>query len=246
MFPDYDNDISLTLVIALIGLLYINGIIVLSTQLIKSTVVGIEEQKLAVKHHEMEEQYYRNVIKEREEMRSLWHDLNKHVAAIEAIVSSGDTKAAKKEYEAIRQAFDKLGTVVDIENEALNSIIYHNIQRAKVHNISVSLTAQVSPEISISAVDISVIIGNTFDNAIDECVMLSDGCREISVAIIQRNNMLFYEIKNPCMDIPHKKFGGHHGYGLKNTKACVQKYGGAMECGATNGFYCVSIRMNCP
>jgi sensor histidine kinase YesM len=244
-FPDNKNGLSLPLVIALVGLLYINGIIVINTQSIKTAVVENEEQKLAVRLYKMQEQYYHNVVKDREETRALWHDVKKHITAIEAIFNSGDTSAAKAEYEAIQQAFDELGTVVDVENEALNTIIYHNIQYAKAHDISVSLTAQVSPEISISAVDLSVILGNTFDNAIDECTILGREGREIYVTLIQRNDMLFYEIKNPCMEIPHKKAGRHHGYGLKNIKSCIQKYGGVMENNVNDGYYCVSIRLNC-
>ncbi|MCL2152068.1 MAG: GHKL domain-containing protein [Oscillospiraceae bacterium] len=246
LYPVYEGDISLSLVIALVGLLYINGIIVLNTQSIKSTVVEIEGQKQVAQQYEMQEHYYRNVIKDREETRALWHDVKKHITAIEAIVGVGDINAANIEYDAIRQAFDKLGDVVDVENEVLNIILYHNIQRAKAHDIPVRLTAQVAPKISISAVDLSVVLGNTFDNAIDECIMLESESREISVSLIQRNNMLFYEIKNPCMEIPHKKSGSYHGYGIKNVNACVQKYNGAMERGAANGYYCVSIRLNCP
>lgn len=245
-FPDNDPDPAWALVIALVGIMYINGIIVLNTQSIKTAIVENEEQKLAVQHYKMQEQYYRNVIKDREEMRSLWHDVNKYISAIEAIVSSGDTMSAKKEYESIRQAFDNLGVFVDVENEVLNTIIYHNIQHAKAHNITVTLTVQVSQEISVSAVDLSVILGNTFDNAIDECTLLSNECRKIDVALIQQNNMLFYEITNPCLEIPHKKSGSHYGYGLKNTKSCINKYGGTMESGEKNGYYCVSIRLNIP
>lgn len=244
VFPNNEKGLSLSLLIALAGLLYINGIIVVNTQSIKTAIVENEEQKLAARHYEMQEQYYQNIIKDREETRALWHDVNKYLTAIKAIVASGNTSAAKKEYEAMRQTFDNLGTVVDVENEPLNSIIYHNIKRAETYNIPVHLTAQVSPEISISPVDLSVILGNTFDNAIEECTLLSDDCRKIIVSLIQQNNMLFYEIKNTCVEIPHKKSGSYHGYGLKNVKVRVQKYGGTMESGKINGYFCVSIRLN--
>lgn len=245
-FSDSENELSLTLVIALIGLLYINGIIVLNTQSIKRTVVKINEQKLAVQQYEMQEQYYRNVIKDREETRALWHDVKKYVTAIEAMILSGNTDAAKKEYEAMHQAFNKLGWAVDVENETLNIILYHNIQHAKEYNISVHLSVQVPSEIPISAVDLSVILGNTFDNSIDECLKFDDKHREIRVTIIQQNNMLFYEIKNPRSEASNRKSGKHHGYGLDNIKRCIKKYDGSMVIDATNAYYCVSIRLNCP
>ena len=246
VFPDGNSNFAITLAIALVGLLYINGVVVLNTQLIKHTIVEIEDQKLASQHYDMQTQYYRSVVQDREETRALWHDVKKHVTAIGAIVSTGDIQAAKTEYEAIYKAFDKLGTIVDIENEVLNSILYHNFQRAKTNGISVRLDARVSPCVAISAVDLSVIIGNTFDNAIEECIMLDKEYREISVTLAQQNNMLFYEIKNPCMEISHKKLGKHRGYGLRNVIVCVDKYGGSLEKGAVNGTYTIAIRLNCP
>ncbi|MDR3270514.1 MAG: ATP-binding protein [Peptococcaceae bacterium] len=68
----------------------------------------------------------------------------------------------------------------------------------------------------------------------------------MSATLVQRNDMLFYEIKNPCREIRHKKSGKHHGYGLKNVEVCVQKYSGVIEKSEEHGHYRVSIRLNCP
>jgi sensor histidine kinase regulating citrate/malate metabolism len=89
-----------------------------------------------------------------------------------------------------------------------------------------------------------VIIGNTFDNAIKECVTIADANSQINVTLIQQNRMLFYEIVNPCVNIPHKKAGKHRGYGLENVRRCVGKYDGSMESGIIEGQYRVSIRLN--
>ena len=245
IIPDIDNDLSIPLVIALIGLLYINVIIIINTQSIKTNIIDIEEQKLAVHNYEMQKKYYLSAIKDRDETRALWHDIKKHVIALEALMDSHDIISAKKEYEYLRHSCDELGMLVDIENTTLNAILHHNIIRAKLSDIPVNLDAQVSPELDISAVDLSVIIGNTFDNAIEECVTLGDVPKSIDVTIIQKNHLLLYEICNPCLLISHKKTGAFHGYGLRNVKRCIDKYGGSMENGIIDGQYRVSIRLNC-
>lgn len=244
-FPDIEENLSLLFLIALIGLLYINGIVVLNTQSIKSAVFENEEQRVARQHYEMQERYYRNVLKDREETRALWHDLKKHVIAIEAMVESSGGQSVKKEYDQIRQAYNELGNVIDIDNLILNVILHHNIDHAKSNNITVCLDAQVPPELPFSAVDLSVIIGNTFDNAIEECNTLAEANPQINITLVQQNQMLFYEIINPCTQVSHKKVGKHHGYGLMNVRRCVDKYGGSMENGMNDGHYCVSIRLNC-
>ena len=245
VYSENHENLSLVLFIALVGLLYINGLIVFYTQLIKSTVAKNEEQKQAVLQYGMQEQYYKNVIRDREETLSVWHDIKKHMTAIEAIVSSGDSITAKEEYREMHHAFSKIGDIVNVENEVINTILYHNIQNAKAQGIPVHLSAHIPPEILVSAVDLSVIIGNTFDNAIDECILLESERREISVTLIQQNKMLFYEIRNPCSDKAPEKSGRHHGYGLKNVMTCVEKYTGTMENGISEGQYVISVRLNC-
>jgi len=246
VFPDIGESGSLMLIIALIGLMYINGIVVLNTQAIKNAVFVNEEQRLASQHYDMQERYYRNVLNDREETRALWHDLKKHVTAIEAMVESSGGQSVKNEYEQIRQVFDALGNIVDTENMILNVILHHNINHAKSNNINVSLDAHIPPVLPFSAVDLSVIIGNTFDNAIEECSAFAGVNSQINVSIIQQKQMLFYEITNPCMQVSHGKVGRIHGYGLMNVRRCVDKYNGSMEHGISDGYYKVSIRLNCP
>lgn len=249
LFPEQDESLSLILLLAVIGLLYINGIIVFYTQTIKRTVFEAEEQKIAMQNYEMQTQHYKNVLKNREETRTLWHDLKKYITAIEALVESGNNQSAKSEYEQIRQAYDKLTKVADTGNTAIDAILSHNILRAKAENISVKLDAYIPPELQISAVDFSIIIGNTFDNAIEECSTIldqnPDAKPRIAVSIVQMNDMLFYEITNPCAGVPRKKPGKVHGYGLQNVRRCVDKYGGFMINEIEEGHYRVFTRLNC-
>ena len=86
-----------------------------------------------------------------------------------------------------------------------------------------------------------------FDNAIEECILFPDKPRKtISTVITQKNDMLFYEIINPCMLTPQKKSGKIHGYGLKNVRRCVEKHSGSMDHGIADDQYRVAIRLNCP
>lgn len=238
---------SLSLIVAVIGLLYINGIVILHTQFIKSAAVEAQEQRLALEHYEMQVQYYQNLLKNREETRTLWHDIKKSVMAIESMVESSDSQNAKSEYEKLRKALDDTESIVDVGNPVMDAILYHNIMQAKSAGIPVRLIADIPPEIPVSAVDLSIIIGNTFDNAIEECAALTGnrtGAKpEINVSLAQKNSMLFYEIVNPCSPVPHKKAGSVHGYGLINVRRCVDKYGGSMANEIVDGQYRVSIRL---
>lgn len=244
IFPYLDESMTFLLLIALAGLLYVCGIIVLNTQAIKNTVYEIERQRTEIQHFEMQKQYYQKVITDREETRAMRHDMKKYVTALEALVESFDIDTAKNEYAQIRKAYENLGSVVDTESDTLNAILQHNIDKAEVADVPVSHDIRVTAEFNFPAVDLSVIVGNTFDNAIDECVLLKDNNPQIYVSIIQQNHMLFYEIKNPCSKAPREKPGRLHGYGLKNVRRLVEKHFGSMDAGISGDEYIVSIRVN--
>lgn len=245
IYSRLEDSLSLPLVIAILGLLYINGIIVLHTQSIKRSAVAIQQQALANQQYELQVQYYNHILQDHEETRIIRHDIKKYMSGIETLIEAGASAEAKREYEAIKQGVDQLGEIVDIGNTVLNAILHNNIQRAKAEGISVRLDINVPSEVPASAVDLSVIIGNTFDNAIDECIACNSVGAAINVMLVFQNDMLFYEISNPCISHPHKKAGKYHGYGLRNIRACVEKYNGSMESGIEAEKYKVSIRLNC-
>ncbi len=109
-------------------------------------------------------------------------------------------------------------------------------------------TIRVRPDLNISAADLSVIIGNTFDNAIEACERIAGGKKYIEVSLIEKNMLLFYEITNsfdPAAPIV-KDNPKRHGFGLKNVKRCIDKYRGNMAIEAGGTEYKVSIHINIP
>ena len=98
--------------------------------------------------------------------------------------------------------------------------------------------------IPISAVDLYVIIGNTFDNAIEACVSLPEEFRHINLKLRMQKSMLLYSIENPYVEKKLHLQGKYHGYGLKNVQKCVEKYHGTMSVSHDTSFVC-TIRLNC-
>ena len=106
------------------------------------------------------------------------------------------------------------------------------------------MDVSIPERINVSAVDLSVIIGNTFDNAIEECRRLKIEDRLITVELKQKNDMMVYVIDNPCLEKAMKKSGHTHGYGLSNIRNCIIKYEGKMSKEKNNGHYQVVVHLN--
>ena len=163
--------------------------------------------------------------------------------AIQAAAGAGGEKA-QQEFESIQYEFGKIGTVVDVDNAELNVILNHCVQKASSSGIKVQLDVAVPPTLNVSAVDLSVIIGNTVDNAIEACQLLHDSSAVIHIMLRKNNDMLFYGVENPYSPSAPKKEGTNHGYGLKNVKKCVGKYHGRLALEQSDNMYRVSIYLN--
>ena len=61
----------------------------------------------------------------------------------------------------LQDEFSPLGNIVDVENPELNVILNHGVQKAAEAGIHVTLDVSVPYTLSVSAVDLSIIIGNT-------------------------------------------------------------------------------------
>lgn len=228
----------------LLGLLYINTVMILFIENLTVAAKAKQKAALAEQNYALQRAYYEEVQKDQANTHALWHDIKKYVLAIEAVAATGNDAALQQNIALIRDSFAQTGTLVDVGNQEANIILNHCIQKAKMHDIQVKMDVSIPETLGISAVDLSVIIGNTFDNAIEECQRLEKENRVISVELKQKNGMLVYVIDNPCLAQSMKKERRVHGYGLSNVQNCITRYNGAMSAEKNNGHFEVTIRLN--
>ena len=240
------NELKASTLLVLIGLLYINIVVVIFAEAIRLRVEAKHQQELATRQYEMQQKYYESLYHEQENTRALWHDINKYMIAMQSMVAMENESNASEVLDAAQEKFEQIGQVVDTNNQVLNSILNYNIQNAHTVGIPVELDVWVASDFDIKAADLSIIIGNTFDNAITACSYVSSSAKNISLIIKQKQSALLYEIKNPYnVDAPEQT-GKYHGYGLHNVQACVERYGGTMLIDKNGETFSVSVRLNCP
>ena len=237
-------EVLLSLIWVLLGLLYINTVMILFIENLTVAAKAKQKAALAEQNYALQRAYYEEVQKDQANTHALWHDIKKYVLAIEAVAATGNDAALQHNIALIRDSFAQIGTLVDVGNQEANIILNHCIQKAKAHGIKVRLDVSIPESLGVSAIDLSVIVGNTFDNAIEECQRLGGEKRIITVELKQKNGMLIYVIENPCMNQAVKKEGNIHGYGLFNIRNCITKYAGTMSAEKNDGHYQVIVRLN--
>lgn len=134
-----------------------------------------------------------------------------------------------------RQSNEKKWT----EDTVVNFILNNKILEAKQLGINVTANIEFPLKTNISSNDMTIILANIFDNAIEACGQIPSGYDKCIDVVIRRiNNMLFIKLENSCYVAPvlkkgkiltSKKDKNLHGWGLKSVESTAKKYGGSID-----------------
>lgn len=189
-----------------------------------------ERLKMQMRNHQEIHQIYEN-------LRMLRHDLNNHLHTLHGFIGLGEYQKADAYIEEMTEAVDKLTSAYcQTGNIALDALISSKAGICKASGIHLKVNALVPPRLSIPDNQLTVLLGNLLNNAVDACQKLSpDQERVIDVDIFYRNKNLFIAVKNPTDG--KEKYVGHywrttkqdafeHGFGLKSIDLIVSQYNG--------------------
>lgn len=238
------SEMPTAFLIAATGLLYMNILILFYAEQAKESSDRQRKIELAEQHYAMQEQYYAELRSEQEETRAMFHDINKCMLAMRALVDESNSEEAGRMQAEAQSLFDSLGKVVDVGNPIISVILNEYREAAEEGEIPFDFDVSVPQKLGITAIDAYVLLGNTLDNAIEACTALPAENRYIRLQMRMFHNILYYRLENPyAAGYLSRKKGKNHGYGLQNVKRCVEKHHGDMSVTTENGVFTVSLRL---
>lgn len=239
------QDVPPTILGVAAGLLYLNILIVFYAERTQEANERRHEAELAEQHYAMQEQYYAQLREEQNETRAMFHDINKHLQAMRALVSEANTEEASLVFNEAQNLVDSLNSIVDVGNTVISVIVNEYKHLAEEHSIPLEYDISVPTHLGISAVDAYVILGNTLDNAIEACCDLSEEQRYIRIQLRVFHDIMYYQIESPYSPGYLKKSKGKgHGYGLQNVRRCVEKHKGDLSITHEDGKFILALRIN--
>ena len=187
-------------------------------------------KKVAAFENEIMQKYYAEVENMYAKMRGWRHDYRHHIQAMKIHAANG-------EYEEIRQYLDMLDvdltnveTVVKTGNRTADAILNSKLSLAAEKEITVKAEVKIPVSLTVSELDLCIIIGNLLDNAIDACMELPASERLIRIYMEMKGNYLYLSLLNTAGGRKKRSFQSHkgkgHGLGLGRIDATVKKNGG--------------------
>ena len=238
-FPDY-------MVFFIAVLLFVNIMIVFYVEALRKNEKEKYLAELTEQHYHLQIEYYQQLLEKQQETKALWHDIKKYTAAMQAVAAQNDSEQLRQIAQAAEDAYERVKDISAVGNPVVDALLNQYLRSAKENQIQVLLDITIPEVLAISTLLLSVVIGNTFDNAIEACRLIAPEKRVIHLQLRKQNRILFYSIENPYIDaVTQLRVGKHHGYGLKNVERAVNQNNGNFQLEKVDGNFIVQIRLNC-
>lgn len=238
-FPDY-------MVFFMAVLLFVNIMIVFYVEALRKNEKEKYLAELTEQHYHLQIEYYQQLLEKQQETKALWHDIKKYTAAMQAVAAQNDSEQLRQIAQAAADAYERVKDISAVGNPVVDALLNQYLRSAKENQIQVLLDITIPEVLAISTLLLSVVVGNTFDNAIEACRLIAPEKRMIHLQLRKQNRILFYSIENPYIDaVTQLRVGKHHGYGLKNVERAVNQNNGNFQLEKVDGNFIVQIRLNC-
>lgn len=179
------------------------------------------------------------------------HDMHHHNAVINSLLKSGDINNLKVYMKSYDSALNTHNVSSYCLNPIVNSIMNICASRIEEENIKTVFQVSVPEVIGIDNIDLTCVLANAIENALEGCLRLpANAEKEILVIIKYINSRLRVKVENTCRndiifegDLPvTQKTGG--GMGTKSILYTAERYDGMAGFAVTNGKFITRIVLN--
>ncbi len=168
------------------------------------------------------------------------HDYHNHIQTMKAYLAMGNFTELEDYLNELDTDLTTVDTVIKTGNVMIDAILNSKISLAKARHIAVDAKAIVPKElkVSVSEVELSLIIGNLMDNAMEACIGIEEEQqRFIRIYIDILKGQLYLYIMNSSVGRRKRKGKGYestkdgiyHGFGLMRIDKVVEKYHGYLK-----------------
>lgn len=192
--------------------------------------IAAYQKDLVVKHYEEVQNIYR-------EMRGWKHDYHNHIQTMKAYRRLNEDTKLDEYLDDLDEDLTNVDTLIKSGNVMIDAILNSKLSLARSREININAKAAVPSELSISEIDLCIILGNLLDNAMEACIKLAnEEGRHMRVYIDIKRDQLYISVTNTSGGNTHKQNGRYtsgkgenHGFGLMRVDRLVDKYGGYIK-----------------
>lgn len=221
-------------------------------------MIVLTDKRIAAFQSGLVEKYCEEVRNIYQDMRGWRHDYRNHIQMLKAYRSAGKLDKLDNYLSQLDRDLNSVDPLIKTGNVTMDAILNSKLSLAKSLNISVNAKVTAPTQLSVSEIDLCIIIGNLLDNATEACEKLSVENRYIRLYIDVKHAHLYIHLMNAVNGKPSKRNGiflsdktdGEsgtpvkvHGFGLMRIDRIVAKYGGYLYRAAEEDAFTTEITL---
>ena len=186
------------------------------------------------------------------QMRGWRHDYHNHIQVMKAHAALNQISEINEYLGKLDDDLTSVDTVIKTGNVMVDAILNSKISLAASKKIPVNAKATVPALLSVSEIDLCVIIGNLIDNAVEACLKLPDESERFVRLYVGRHKEMLYisvsnavggEVKKSGKTYISTKNSDSHGFGLIRIDKIAAKYGGYVNRQNEDGVFATEIML---
>ncbi len=219
---------------------------ILFYRLSRQREMELEIAQLKQDQAEILERDYQALSRTYEGNAKLYHNLHNHIEAIYQCLNQGDIQEAVRYCEDLRTPVREISQTVWTGDKALDYLISSKMSLAEQEHIKTKVNIEYPHNTNIRSVDLTTILGNLLDNALEAVETAPDELRFLNLTIRRINAMLIIKVENGYGNAPAENGGklttskadkASHGWGLKSVQTAADRYYGTITTDYKNGVF---------
>lgn len=188
------------------------------------------------------------------EARQAKHDIRHHITLMQSYVKNQEYDKLECYLNHYQQSLPDDSTIMYCENQGINILLHYFAQQAQSKGIVFSVHTHVPENLRIPENDLSVLLGNLLENALDACCAQHSGLKQIIIKAKTSYTTLFFTIDNSYDCTIRQDRHGHYlstkkngtGLGLVSVQSIVEHYDGNLTITPDPEMFRVSVMLNLP
>ena len=181
---------------------------------------------------------YQIIISRMESVRRIRHDLRHHFNMLGTLNAQGRTEDLTVYLKEYGKVYEQLEQQNFSGDPAVDSVLDYYLAQTSEEHISMDCQVSLRREHGIAHIDMTVLLGNCLENAVEAAACLPEEQRRITVELQSVERMVLLRVVNSCeagLDtegftnwkaFPSSKEKGRTGVGLRSISEIAAKYGG--------------------
>lgn len=165
--------------------------------------------------------------------RRLTHDFRAHLAVLAQLLENGESGKAAAYVARLQQTQSERILPVNTHNGMMDALLNQKAGAARKSEADIQFEVNDLSALAIDPPDLTVLLGNLLDNAVEAGLALPREERRIQVKALLCGNEFFFSVRNRSRPVTVPRGGlpastkadpDLHGYGLQNVVTILHKY----------------------